>query len=162
MFSSGIIMSFGFGSLYRIVKDSVSSDLTDEQVDKKTFTVNIVLGCFEFLGGALVTPLADRLSKKRIAIATNLLFEAAIIASIIANYEKNYFLCFVAAALWGMTDCTTQSMNCNLLSTKYGDDVRPFAIWNLVQCIGAFIGMVFSIVFKQVNIIYYLLVVAGI
>ncbi|KAL4483900.1 hypothetical protein ABPG72_013906 [Tetrahymena utriculariae] len=162
MFSSGIIMSFGFGVLYRIVQDSLSSDLTDEQVNKKTFTVNIVLGCFEFFGGAFVTPLADRLNKKRIAISTNLLFEAAIIGSIIAHYEKNYLLCFFVAALWGMTDCTTQSMNCNLISTKFGNDVRIFGIWNLVQCVGAFIGMIFSIIFKQLNIIYYLLVVAAI
>lgn len=107
MFSSGIIMSFGFGVLYRIIKDSVSENLSDEEVDKKTFTVNIVLGCFEFIGGAFVTPLADKLNKKRIAISTNLLFEAAIIGSIIAHYEKNYLLCFFVAALWGMTDCTT-------------------------------------------------------
>lgn len=132
MFSSGIIMSFGFGALYRIVKDSVSSDLSNEEVDRKTFTVNIVLGTFEFLGGALVTPLADRLNKKRIAITTNLLFEAAIIATVIAHYEKNYLLCFVAASFWGLADCTTQSMNCNLISTKFGDDVRIFGIWNLV------------------------------
>lgn len=80
-------MSFGFGVLYRIVKNSVSNDLTNEEIDKKTFTVNICLGCFEFLGGAFISPLADKFNKKRVAISTNLLFELAIIASIIAHYE---------------------------------------------------------------------------
>lgn len=129
-------------------------------MNKKTFTVNIVLGCFEFIGGICITPFADKFNKKRVAIFTNMLFEIAIISSIIANYEKSYTLCFLVAAMWGITDCTTQSMNCTLISAKFGDDVKIFGIWNLVQNGGAFIGMILSIIFKELNIIYFLLILA--
>ncbi len=86
MFSSGIILSFGMGVLNRIVKESLPANETDEVVNKKTFLVLIVLGVFEFLGGIIITPLADKFSKKKVAIFTNLLYLCAIVSSIITHY----------------------------------------------------------------------------
>ena len=60
-----------------------------------------------------------------------------------------------------MSDCSSQSVSCSIISMKFGDDVMAFGVYNFVQSLSACIGMVLSIVFKNVNLAYYLALVCG-
>jgi MFS family permease len=56
----GSIVAFYTGFLYRIVKQSISSEESNTDVNLKIAYVFIVLGIFEFIGGILSGYLADK------------------------------------------------------------------------------------------------------
>lgn len=55
-----------------------------------------------------------------------------------------------------MSDCTSQSINCSIISTMFGDNVKAFGIYNFFQSFSACIGMIMSIIFKEIDLTIYL------
>lgn len=64
-----------------------------------------MLGVFEFISGILSGHISDRYNRYMVATSSTIIVEFALIISIVCYYTENYTLCWIAAALWGISDC---------------------------------------------------------
>lgn len=102
---AGSIVAFFVGFLYKLIKLSLPEDMDSDTIRKKSAYCFIVLGVFEFIGGFVSGYVADRVNRFLVATASTLIVELAIVISAICYYTNNYTLCFIDAALWGLSDC---------------------------------------------------------
>ena len=66
----------------------------------------MTVGIFGFVGGLLIGPISDYMGKnnkilgaKKACVLANLIFGAALLASLISHFTKSYLSCFFTGAL---------------------------------------------------------------
>lgn len=84
-FFAGSIVAFYTGFLYKLIQGSLPDD-DEDTVARKSATVFIVLGFFEFLGGFVSGYVSDRANRYLVATGSTIIVELAIVLSIICYY----------------------------------------------------------------------------
>ncbi|KAM3137371.1 hypothetical protein pb186bvf_010551 [Paramecium bursaria] len=155
---NGAILAFYTGFLFKLIKQSLPGE-SDNEIAKKSAYVFIVLGVFENVGAFISGFLSDRANRYLIATGSTLIVEIALVLSIICYYQESYALCFVTAALWGMSDCIVNNM-CNIITTTlFPDQIEGFSIKALLQSLTVTIVMLIS-VYVESQIVFILIIAA--
>lgn len=156
---AGIVMGFYTGFLYKIIKESINSG-DDNDVNQKTAYVFICLGVFEFIGGMFNSVVGDKINKYVMGSISTIIVELALFFSLIAYYEKNYLLCFFAAAGWGAGECICNSIINAILTTDMGNKIECFAIYKFTQGIGVLVALALSVILDGQSPFIYLIIMS--
>ena len=160
MVSSGLILAFFSGFLYEVIQSTLEKDLRKETINEKTSMVFIALGIMEIIGGLLVSKIADSYNKVTLCMITTVSFILALIFTFLADYNKNYYLCFFCAGLFGFADCTTQAMITTVIGSHFAGTVEHYAIFNQFQYIGALAGMTLILALNSAPRVWFISLVA--
>ena len=172
--STGLVIAFYGAFLYKIINLSIANDpnLNDqennENLEKKAAYVFILLGVSEFIGGFMVSYVADRIPVYLCALFGQLLIEVSLICTMMAYNLENYTWCFIAAFFWGIADCFIRSLS-NVLcknECKKEDGLAGFSLYRFFFGIGSIIVVVLGILLNDYKnyfmIIIFLLQMLGV
>ena len=105
MMLSGIIVSFYSGFLHNLVKTSLGSEASSDEVSKKLSYTLICLGCFETISGIITGKLSDKVSVYKMMNVATMLSMLGILFSFLGIFTSNYMVCFIISSTWGFCDC---------------------------------------------------------
>jgi len=141
---SGVVIGLYSGYFHKIISQSIRTE-DDYVINQHTAYVFICLGLFEFIGGMLSSYFGDKINKYVMATGATLILEVGLFFTLVAYYEKSYFICFLAAGCWGMGDSILNSNITAILTTHLGNKIEYFAVFILWQEIGILIALIFSL-----------------
>lgn len=138
----GLELGFWIGNLYRLVEETLSDNLIEEEVNVRTAWVLACLGIFEILGGILSSIFGDKFQKLTLVIFANVLIFFSFLMGFLLLYSKYYLICFFIAGLLGIGDCMIQIMLNAMVSTT-NNNIMHFSHYIIIQ--NFFLGL--SIIF---------------
>ena len=136
--NSGMIVALYTGFFFTIITSSIDSQ-DESEINRYTAYVFVVLGAFECIAGLVVGKLADMMNKAQALKYSGFIVELAYVVTLIAYFEKKYYLCLIAGAFWGFCDCMTQTLSTTLIGTEFKGQLEAFGLFLLFQGLfGAF------------------------
>lgn len=138
----GLELGFWIGNLYRLVEETLSDNVIEEEVNVRTAWVLACLGIFEILGGILSSIFGDKFQKLTLVIYANILIFFSFLMGFLLLYSKYYLICFLIAGMLGIGDCMLQIMLNAMVSTT-NNNIMHFSHYIIIQ--NFFLGL--SIVF---------------
>jgi len=126
MMLSGIIVSFYSGFLHNLVKTSLGSEASSDEVSKKLSYTLICLGCFETISGIITGKLSDKVSVYKMMNVATMISMLGILFSFLGIFTENYMVCFIIASTWGFCDCFFNSVFQTYANKDFPKEIEIF------------------------------------
>ena len=158
--NSGMMIAFYSGYFYNIITNSIDSK--DESViNRYTAYVFAVLGAFECVAGLVVGKILDHANKVQTLKYSNFVLELSYAVTFIAFYQQQYYLCLVAGALWGFSDCMSQTLSTTLVGTEFNAQLEAFGLFWLFQGLFGAFGFLIILFTSSIRGEYYMALMIG-
>ncbi len=131
----------------------------ERRVNFSSGLVFISLGLSNIVTGLLMNRFAEKFCKFKLAIVGTFLVELATFASLICYFLKSYPVCFVCAALWGISETFLKTNNDALISKIFPNKVEAFSVYRIFFSIGAVAVFVLGIALSQAPGYIYLIII---
>lgn len=117
-FMDGVVIAFYSTVFYTIIQSSLgysihNTSLSDSQVkdiNVHSAIIYTALGFSEVLAGSATNSLLLRIDYKNFVMYINAITFLGLFFSFLAYITTSYTICFIAALLWGASDCMTLSV----------------------------------------------------
>ena len=155
--NTGVIISLYSGFFYTVITKSIDSQ-DEATINKYTAYVFVVLGAFECIAGLGVGKVSDMMNKVNALKYSGLVVELSYVVTFIAYYREEYYLCLIAGAFWGFSDCMTQTLHLTLIGTEFNGQLEAFGLYYLFQGTVGAVGYLVELFTSSLKGEYYLFI----